>query len=600
MESQKDSHLRAELGPELFDKVQKAKVFVVGAGGIGCELLKNLVLSGFTDIECIDLDTIDVSNLNRQFLFRREHVGLSKAEVAKEAVLQYNPDVKIDAKYDVAFFEKFTLVMNALDNLEARNHVNRMCLAAKRPLIESGTQGYLGQVTPIWGRETECFECQPHPAPKTYAVCTIRNTPDQPVHCVVWAKAAFATLFGPEDDSNLLHDKRVDPRSQGFVDKIYHDFFIKEVAEQLEKKERWKDRKPPEALPPLAKLLEQAKLDSQAAAAAASGDANKLDSMRVMTVAENAAEFVAAARTFIEQRKAELGELSFNKDDDDAMSFVAALANLRMQVFGIPLQSHFALKGIAGNIVHAIATTNAIAAGLIVLEAFKVVAGDRRNTRTVWIKRAGPKLLQPQKLEAPNSACYTCGGDKPMLTLRLDTTKFTVERLFKKVLQKRLCMVDPALTTSVSDKELGVYEDLEEADNNPLKKPMAEFFMGDKEILKVVDYQQDMAYQLQITHDADISVQEEKYPEQFVLEGKLHSAAQADGAAKPSAGSQPLPAAEPGAGPKRKDRTQETDTAGKPKKRQRQNEDAPNGKREVTDFTADEEPGGAEVMVIDD
>lgn len=54
---------------------------MVGAGGIGCELLKNLVLTGFGEIHIVDLDTIDLSNLNRQFLFRHEHIKKSKALV---------------------------------------------------------------------------------------------------------------------------------------------------------------------------------------------------------------------------------------------------------------------------------------------------------------------------------------------------------------------------------------------------------------------------------------------------------------------------------------------------------------------------------------
>jgi len=73
-------------------------VLVVGAGGIGCELVKNLVLSGFEDITMIDLDTIDYSNLNRQFLFRANHVNRPKALVAREAVLEYPHDVGLDIK----------------------------------------------------------------------------------------------------------------------------------------------------------------------------------------------------------------------------------------------------------------------------------------------------------------------------------------------------------------------------------------------------------------------------------------------------------------------------------------------------------------------
>lgn len=68
------------LGQDL-QKIESSTVLVVGAGGIGCELLKNLVLSGFKTIHLVDLDTIDLSNLNRQFLFSKRHIKKSKAMV---------------------------------------------------------------------------------------------------------------------------------------------------------------------------------------------------------------------------------------------------------------------------------------------------------------------------------------------------------------------------------------------------------------------------------------------------------------------------------------------------------------------------------------
>lgn len=111
---------------KLTEAIANSKILVVGAGGIGCEILKNLVLTGFPNIEIvcakfvllwdwffvgmqdithgfifqIDLDTIDVSNLNRQFLFHKEHVGKSKAQVAKDSALSFNPNVNIVAHHD--------------------------------------------------------------------------------------------------------------------------------------------------------------------------------------------------------------------------------------------------------------------------------------------------------------------------------------------------------------------------------------------------------------------------------------------------------------------------------------------------------------------
>lgn len=95
--------------------------------------------------------------------------------------------------------------------LAARRHVNRLCFSAKRPLIESGTAGYLGQVEPLLpfgisdasaptpstddqppSFQTGCYECQPRSGTqRTYPACTIRNTPSEPIHCVVWAKYLF-------------------------------------------------------------------------------------------------------------------------------------------------------------------------------------------------------------------------------------------------------------------------------------------------------------------------------------------------------------------------------------------------------------------------
>jgi ubiquitin-like 1-activating enzyme E1 B len=82
--------------------------------------------------------------------------------------------------------------------------------------------------------------------------------------------------------------------------------------------------------------------------------------------------------------------ITFDKDDDDTLDFVAASANLRSIVFGIETKSKFDIKQMAGNIIPAIATTNAIVAGLCVLQSFKVLRGDFSSTKEVSLNSVQP------------------------------------------------------------------------------------------------------------------------------------------------------------------------------------------------------------------
>lgn len=95
--------------------------------------------------------------------------ALTKPQVAKESAAKFNPNVDIiayhdnikDSRFNVAWFQSFRIVFNALDNLDARRHVNKMCLAANVPLIESGTTGFNGQVQVIKRvRSAESKQCR--------------------------------------------------------------------------------------------------------------------------------------------------------------------------------------------------------------------------------------------------------------------------------------------------------------------------------------------------------------------------------------------------------------------------------------------------------
>ena len=207
--SRYDSQI-AVFGRTFQSKLGNLKYFVVGAGAIGCELLKNFAMMGVgAENGCItvtDMDFIEKSNLNRQFLFRPSDVQKSKSSTAARVIKSMNPDVKIVAHenrvcpetekvYNDEFFEALDGVANALDNVDARIYMDRRCVYYRKPLLESGTLGTKGNTQVVVPFLTESYSSSQDPPEKSIPICTLKNFPNAIEHTLQWARDNFEGLF---------------------------------------------------------------------------------------------------------------------------------------------------------------------------------------------------------------------------------------------------------------------------------------------------------------------------------------------------------------------------------------------------------------------
>ena len=423
---------------EFYDEkiLAEKKILIVGAGGLGCELLKLLVINGFKQISIIDMDKIERSNLNRQFLFDHSSIGKFKSEIAVENIKKYRQDsslkinsyignIKDENQFGNKFYSNFDLILNALDNNDARYYINSICIKLNIPLINSGSEGIYGMVNWHIRGLTPCFACQKLMKDEdVIPICSIRLKPEKLEHSVAWAKVLFEQIFiennkkddnndnNKEDKKEKLYDENMPKKNEKIneiVNYAQYMFYtsiknykelMDESKEDKNKKEETNNNKNEEKknkekngidkinpekvnLLDIIKLLnnnnkddgivfdekiEQKLIDNY------SNFKSDINSIDVKPDSKNISEITKLIEIFISSysvlsKRPPIYE--FNKEDDDIINFIYSATNLRCYNFKLELESKFKIKQIAGKIIAAIAYTNNIVSSIEVLEAKK-------------------------------------------------------------------------------------------------------------------------------------------------------------------------------------------------------------------------------------
>ena len=421
------------------DIPEAARVLVVGAGATGCELLKNLGLLGVARVTVCDDDAVAPSNLSRQFLFRPNDVGASKAERAARAAARLAPDTeyvaiprRLDAaSVDAVAWDQVDVVVSAVDSLAARAFLSRVCVERGLPFVDCGTLGAAASVQPALPHATESWHATAVADDGDdrggVPVCTIKDHPYKAEHCVWWARDAFAGRFEarPERLAAALRAARAPGGARRWCRKnpdaaaaaaddaegllagdadawaraAFRELFVEPVARLLaahpldevdeDGAAYWTGTRVPPAAP--------AREDAAFLAATAALRRRALGGGGAAAAAAPAPRARDAAAR-LEAAVARLGPdaavapLAFDKDDAEHATWLALAANLRGAAFGVPPVDRLRAAQIAGAVVPAVATATAVASGLCALEAAKLLGGGatRARLRSTFCGLAAP------------------------------------------------------------------------------------------------------------------------------------------------------------------------------------------------------------------
>ncbi len=221
------------------ETLKNSNILVVGAGTLGNEVCKNLALLGVGNVTIIDNDIIEEVNLSRSVLMRREDKGKNKADVVAERMKELYDEINvIPLHHDVVFdygsanYKDFDLVIMAVDNREARMHINRYCYMWSIPLINGGLDGLICSVQVIIPPETACYECTfselDYNIIKNKYSCYgfMRNAPEGKIPMVITSSAIAGGIMAQEA-VKILH--KVEPILAGkraVIDGVNNEYNI--------------------------------------------------------------------------------------------------------------------------------------------------------------------------------------------------------------------------------------------------------------------------------------------------------------------------------------------------------------------------------------
>jgi molybdopterin-synthase adenylyltransferase len=199
------------------EKLRRASVLVVGAGGLGAPVLYYLAAAGVGRIGVVDDDVVELSNLQRQILYTTDDVGRGKAETAAARLHALNPEIEVDAHglrlraaNVLDLVRDHDVVVTAVDNFPTRYLINDACVLARKILVDGAVLRLTGLAMTIRGGETACYRCLfPEPPPPAAVVGCSEAGVLGPVPGVIGAIQALEVLKVVTGAGRPLYDRLV-------------------------------------------------------------------------------------------------------------------------------------------------------------------------------------------------------------------------------------------------------------------------------------------------------------------------------------------------------------------------------------------------------